>query len=45
VAVQNQAAVSFYKKHGFQIMATRKNFYSDGQAAYTMQKIHTGSAY
>lgn len=35
VAVSNPA-VSFYKKLGFEILDTKKKFYSDGEDAYAM---------
>ena len=39
VNVFNQEAVSLYKKNGFQVMRTRKNYYENGDDAYDMLKI------
>ncbi len=37
VSVDNLAAVSLYKRLGFQTLVLKKKFYSDGQDAYAMQ--------
>lgn len=40
VRATNLNAVNFYKKHGFTIIAERKNFYSNPQeSGWTMEKI------
>jgi len=38
VRVTNTSAVSLYKKLGFQVARTLKNYYSDGEDAYLMAK-------
>ena len=39
VAVDNDPAIHFYKKLGFEVLNTIKSFYSDGTSAYAMQKV------
>ncbi|MAW06983.1 MAG: hypothetical protein CME61_01735 [Halobacteriovoraceae bacterium] len=36
VSVENEDAISFYRALGFEPVAKRKSFYSDGSDAYTM---------
>lgn len=38
VSTINDAATKFYKKLGYNILVTKKNFYSNGEDAYAMQK-------
>ncbi len=39
VRENNKGAIEFYKKSGFEQIATRKNYYTDtGEAAYIMVK-------
>lgn len=39
VRENNTGAIEFYKKNGFEQIATRKNYYTDtGEAAYIMVK-------
>lgn len=38
VAVTNYSAISFYNKHGFIIISTRKNYFSNGTDAFVMLK-------
>lgn len=37
VRVSNQSAIRLYQKCGFEILQTRKSFYSDGEDAYQMK--------
>lgn len=36
VRVSNTPAINLYKKHGFEIVHTKKNYYQDGEDAYLM---------
>ena len=38
VNVTNENAINFYKKFGFDIIHTRKNYYSDNNDAYIMER-------
>lgn len=38
VRVSNQAALALYHRYGFKIVATRKNYYQNGEDAYLMFK-------
>lgn len=38
VRTDNTAAINLYKKFGLEIINTRKNYYTDGQDAYIMQR-------
>ncbi|MFM1515741.1 ribosomal protein S18-alanine N-acetyltransferase [Helcococcus ovis] len=38
VRTDNIAAINLYKKFGLEIINTRKNYYTDGQDAYIMQR-------
>lgn len=38
VRPSNKVAHAFYKRHGFHVSATRKNYYNDGEDAYLMTK-------
>lgn len=38
VRIDNQEAIKFYQKHGFEIIDEIKNFYQNGESAYTMTK-------
>lgn len=38
VRVSNEAAISLYKKHGFKQICIRKNYYSNKEDAYILQK-------
>ena len=38
VNVTNQTAVNFYQKFGFKIIHVRKNYYSDNNDAYIMER-------
>jgi ribosomal-protein-alanine N-acetyltransferase len=38
VRVTNHAAISLYKKHGFDIATIKKRYYKDGEDAYVMVK-------
>lgn len=38
VRTDNTAAINLYKKFGLKIINTRKNYYTDGQDAYIMQR-------
>lgn len=38
VSTENKAAINLYKKHGLEIVRTRKNYYGQNQDAYIMQK-------
>ena len=35
----NNKAINFYKKNGFEIVSKRANYYKDGAAAYLMMKV------
>lgn len=37
VHTENEAAINLYKKHGLEIIRTRKDYYSLGEDAYIMQ--------
>lgn len=39
VAVSNTVAVKFYQSFDFEILVTKKKFYSNGQDAFAMQRI------
>lgn len=39
VRPDNVEALAFYKKHGFRVKEKVDNFYTDGSAAYLMEKI------
>lgn len=39
VHVDNLAAIKFYEKNKFSCLATRKNFYSSGGNAFSMQRV------
>ncbi len=39
VRVSNTPAIELYKKSGYRIVYTRKNYYLDGEDAYVMEKI------
>lgn len=40
VRVSNIAAISLYKKNGFEVISTRKNYYSDtGESALILKKV------
>jgi ribosomal protein S18 acetylase RimI-like enzyme len=39
VSVMNLAAIGFYEKHGFVVLNRIKNFYSNGEDAFAMQKM------
>ena len=39
VRTDNEDAIKFYKKNGFSIISTLKNYYSDLSDAYLMWKI------
>lgn len=36
VGVNNEAAIGFYKKLGFEVLTLKQKFYSDGESAYAM---------
>lgn len=38
VAITNYSAISFYNKHGFTIVSTRKHYFIDGADAFIMLK-------
>jgi ribosomal protein S18 acetylase RimI-like enzyme len=38
VRIENEKAINFYKKHGFKIRNEIKDFYQNGESAYTMKK-------
>lgn len=38
VRVSNKAAISLYEKNGFEIVLTKKQYYSDGEDAFYMVK-------
>jgi ribosomal-protein-alanine N-acetyltransferase len=38
VRTDNKKAINFYKKHGFKIRNEIKDFYQNGESAYTMKK-------
>lgn len=38
VSVENSKAVNFYKKYGFEVILTRRGYYSDGGDAFLMRK-------
>lgn len=38
VATNNTKAIEFYKKHGFEVVYIRKNYYRNGTDAYVMKK-------
>jgi len=38
VRTDNKKAISFYKKHGFEIINKINDFYQDGKSAYNMKK-------
>lgn len=38
VRTRNQGAITFYKKFGFEILKTIKNYYPNGDDAYLMKK-------
>ncbi len=38
VRVDNAPAIALYKKHGFEIIYSRRNYYSDGADCFVMQK-------
>lgn len=38
VAVNNTRALEFYRKYGFEVVYTRKEYYKDGTDAYLMKK-------
>jgi ribosomal-protein-alanine N-acetyltransferase len=37
-AVDNAAALAFYKRHGYSVVATHPGYYLDGKDAYEMEK-------
>ena len=37
--IDNNAAIQFYKKHGFKIVERVKDFYTDGSEAYILEKV------
>ena len=39
VRINNNAAIKFYKKHGFDIMETVSSFYQTGEDAYVMKQV------
>lgn len=39
VRINNDAAIKFYKKHGFDIMETVSSFYQTGEDAYIMKRV------
>ena len=38
VKIDNEKAINFYKKHGFKIRNEIKDFYQNGESAYTMKR-------
>jgi len=38
VGVENSGAIALYEKLGYQTIATRKNYYGQGQDAFVMRK-------
>lgn len=38
VKIDNNKAINFYKKHGFKISNEIKDFYQNGESAYTMKR-------
>lgn len=39
VSVNNTAAISLYKKFGFEVIYIRKKYYHDGSDAYIMERV------
>jgi ribosomal-protein-alanine acetyltransferase len=39
VKINNNSAIEFYKKHGFEIIDILNNFYQSGEGAYVMRLI------
>lgn len=40
VSKMNESAIALYKKHGFDVVHTRKNYYGENLDAYMMMKEH-----